>query len=90
VYQFSRKKARKIKKGVILYMHYYACPYCSPHPGSHLVETVMGEIKCRYDNEKGCQEKHQCKKIMQCKRCDSAFAITKKFLKDQKRKIKDG
>ena len=71
-------------------MHYYACPYCVPTPKARLIETIMPEVGCKYDNEKQCEEKHQCKKVMECKKCEAAFTVTKRFLKDQKRKIKDG
>jgi hypothetical protein len=50
----------------------------------------MPEVGCKYDKEDICEDDHKCKKVMECKKCQAAFAITKKFLKDQKRKIKDG
>jgi len=71
-------------------MHYYACPYCAPCPEAHLIETVMEEIKCKYENEEVCAEKHKCKKTMQCKKCKEVFNAAVAFLRDQKRKIKDG
>ena len=71
-------------------MHYYACPYCAPCPEAHLIETVMEEIKCKYENEKDCTKKHKCKKVMQCKKCKEVFNTPAGFLRSQKRKIKDG
>jgi len=71
-------------------MHFYVCPYCPPCLEAHLVETTMGEVKCKYDNEEACEEKHKCKKVMRCKKCNEVFTGTKVFLREQKRKIKDG
>ena len=71
-------------------MHYYACPYCRASEGGILVRTKMEQVKCKYDKEEHCEEKHKCKEVMQCKECKSTFKITKVFLSEQKRKIKDG
>jgi hypothetical protein len=71
-------------------MHYYACPYCAPAPESELVKTMFPEVKCKYEKEDTCEDKHKCKEVMQCMQCESTFKITKKFLREQKRKIKDG
>ena len=71
-------------------MHFYACPYCVACPKAHLVETTMEEVKCKYDKEEACEEKHKCKTVLRCKKCKEVFSISKKFLNSQKRKIKDG
>jgi len=71
-------------------MHYYACPYCAPNPKAVLAETTMPEVDCKYDKEEVCEEKHKCKAVMQCKKCKEIFYISKRFLKECKRKIKDG
>jgi len=47
-------------------------------------------MKCKYGNEKDCNEKHKCKEIMKCKKCKEEWTINKEFLRSQKRKIKDG
>ena len=62
-------------------MHYYACPYCIPDPKAVLVETTMPEVDCKYNREDTCEDKHKCKEI---------FSVSKKFLKEKKKKIKDG
>ena len=71
-------------------MHYYACPYCFANPKATLSRVVVEEVRCKYDNEKSCEEKHKCKEVMECKECKSIFKITKRFLREQKRKVKDG
>lgn len=71
-------------------MHYYACPYCLAHPKAVLVETTMPEVSCKYDKEDVCEEKHKCKDTLTCKKCKEVFTVSKKFLREQKRKIKDG
>jgi len=87
---FPKKTQEKSVKSVILYMHYYSCPYCLPCPQAFLEEAWLAGRECKYDNEKHCADKHQCKKVMQCQKCEESFTITKKLMKDQKRKIKDG
>ena len=71
-------------------MHLYSCPYCPPSVEAHLIGATMEEIKCKYKKENICEEKHKCKDVMRCKKCGEIFSTSKKFLKDQKRKIKDG
>jgi hypothetical protein len=71
-------------------MHYYGCPYCPPSEKAYLAESTMEEIKCRYDKEEACEEKHKCKEVLICKQCGEIFNATKVFLREQKRKIKDG
>ena len=71
-------------------MHYYACPYCAPSEKARLVETTMGEVRCKYGKEDSCEEKHKCKEVLQCKKCKEIFNSGKVFLREQKRKIKDG
>ena len=48
------------------------------------------DLNCKYNKEEICAEDHQCKDIMECKKCKNQFTILKRFLKEQKRKIKDG
>jgi uncharacterized Zn finger protein len=71
-------------------MYYYACPYCVPSEKARLIKTTMPEVGCKYNKEDTCEDEHKCKEVMECKECKAAFTVTKKFLKDQKRKIKDG
>ena len=71
-------------------MHIYICPYCLPCPKACLTEGTMEEIKCKYDKEEACEEKHKCKEVMRCKKCGETFNSTKVFLREQKRKLKDG
>lgn len=71
-------------------MYYYICPYCDPSPKSHLEENKAKDIKCKYNKEKVCAEEHQCKNILKCKQCKSEFRPNAAFIKNQKRKIKDG
>lgn len=71
-------------------MIYYICPYCDPSPASTLVLTKVKEVACKYKNEKGCEDKHKCKEIYQCKKCKNQFKPNAAFLRTQKRKDKDG
>ena len=71
-------------------MHYYICPYCAPCAEATLIKVKSKIMKCKYDKEEDCGEKHKCKEILKCKKCKEGWTINKKFLKDQKRKIKDG
>jgi hypothetical protein len=50
----------------------------------------MLEVNCKYNKEEACEEKHKCKAVMRCEKCEEIFSISKKFLKEWKRKIKDG
>jgi len=71
-------------------MHHYICPYCTPSPKAYLIKATMEEIKCKYGKEDTCEEKHKCKEVMKCTKCKEIFNATKAFLREQKRKIKDG
>ncbi len=71
-------------------MHFYACPYCDPCKESRLKTVQAKDVNCKYEREEVCEEKHKCKEIMRCLKCKSEFKITKLFLKEWKRKIKDG
>ena len=71
-------------------MYYYVCPYCLPCASARLTEDTLGILRCKYEKEKDCEEKHKCKNVMQCQKCEEVFSITKDFLKEQKRKVKDG
>jgi len=71
-------------------MHFYACPYCDPCPEAHLIKAKAQSVDCKYDKEERCEEKHKCKEVMQCKKCKNEFIPNKNFLKENKRKIKDG
>ena len=75
-------------------MHYYACPYCKT---TKLIFVKAKETQCDhkkgflFNKDKECKEdNYKCKEVLECKKCDSYFRITKDFLKTQKRKIKDG
>jgi len=48
------------------------------------------KIKCKYDKEDSCAKEHKCKDIMVCAKCKNEFKITVSFLREWKRKIKDG
>jgi len=61
-----------------------------PSPKAKLAKTIMSAVKCNYDKENICEDKHKCKEVMECKVCKAQFKITKTFLREQKRKIKDG
>ena len=77
-------------------MYYYACPYCPPSEKSHLFEAKVKESQCDhkkslFGKDKECKkDNYECKRSMVCKKCKESFKITEKFLKSQKRKIKDG
>ena len=71
-------------------MYFYACPYCDPCDAAKLIAVKAKNISCKYDNEGVCEEKHKCKEVSKCKKCKNEFIPNKKFIADQKRKIKDG
>ena len=71
-------------------MHFYACPYCDPCAKAHLLEKKMKELECKYENEEICEDKHKCKEVYRCAKCKNEWTYSLKFLRDQKRKIKDG
>jgi len=71
-------------------MHFYACPYCDPCAKAHLVKVKARDVSCKYEKEEVCEEKHKCKEVMKCEKCKEEWAYSLKFLRQQKRKIKDG
>ena len=71
-------------------MYFYACPYCDPCAKAHLFKKKMKELSCKYENEKVCEDKHKCKEIYKCAKCKHEWTYSLKFLREQKRKIKDG
>ena len=71
-------------------MHIYVCPYCDPCEKAYLTEIKIEEISCKHGREEVCAEKHKCKEVMTCKKCKHQWTYSLKFLRDQKRKIKDG
>ena len=71
-------------------MYYYICPYFVPCANSMLIKGMLETMKCKYGKEKDCVKKHKCKEVLRCKKCKEEWTINKKFLADQKRKIKDG
>ena len=71
-------------------MHYYICPYCDPCEKARLEKIIVEKVACKHGREETCAEKHKCKEVMKCKKCKSEFVPNKKFMTDQKRKIKDG
>jgi hypothetical protein len=71
-------------------MHYNACPYCEASPEACLILVKLDIRSCKYQKEESCEEKHKCKEVMLCQVCSSQFIPTKGFLKETKRKIKDG
>ena len=71
-------------------MHFYACPYCDPCEKARLEIVKVEDLKCKYDKEDTCEEIHKCKEILKCKVCKNEFKPSKLFLREQKRKIKDG
>jgi len=58
-------------------MHYYQCPYCPPSPARSSLEWYE-------DESEGDSE------TMYCPCCEEFFAATEEFLKEQRRKDKDG
>ena len=76
-------------------MHVYICPYCDPCKEARMIKTtpkiVPPEKKGLFGRKTPRQTPGQkCKEIMRCQKCKNEFSITKKFLKDHRRKIKDG
>ena len=73
-------------------MHIYVCPYCSPCEAARLVQTKSNDRDCDHKKDKQCEaEDRKCKEVMKMqKNARPEFVMSKKFLKDQKRKIKDG
>ena len=71
-------------------MHFYVCPYCDPCPKAYLEMIKVDDLDCKYEKEEVCEEKHKCKEVMRCKKCKNEFVPSKKFITNQKRKIKDG
>ena len=71
-------------------MHHYICPYCDPCVKACLVMVKVDDLDCKYKKEEICEKKHKCKEVMQCEKCKNQFAINAQFLREQKRKIKDG
>lgn len=84
-------------------MHIYSCPYCLPDKRARLTEQnskVTTYCSCPFtenfwgDPVRECKTKKvDCKndkKIMRCIKCQNEFVITPDFLKERKRKIKDG
>jgi len=57
-------------------MHVYICPYCKPSPEASLEPTEKIHTNKR--------------KVWKCKKCNNDFVGVPTFLKEQKRKIKDG
>ena len=77
-------------------MHYYACPYCAANAQAHLLPQTEMAVACDckegfFDKYKECKlQEYKCKEILICNKCDAAFKPDEEFLKEQKRKIKDG
>jgi hypothetical protein len=69
-------------------MHYYQCPYCQPCRESYLEKTPADDLEYVYEE---CDD-DDCNNIIQytCNKCYERFLGTDNFLKEQKRKIKDG
>tara|TARA_B100000959_G_scaffold286227_1_gene363949 strand:+ start:770 stop:1009 length:240 start_codon:yes stop_codon:yes gene_type:complete len=79
-------------------MHFYVCPYCVPSKKSNLEkveedstheECIEVKVKTPDGEQERCVE---CVDLdeYRCKACGESFIGNEKFLKDQKRKIKDG
>ncbi len=77
-------------------MYYYACPYCSPSKEAHLFSSKEKTAQCDckkgiFNKDKECKEKkYECKKVWRCRKCRECWVGDDKFLREQKRKIKDG
>ena len=69
-------------------MYIYVCPYCNPCRDSNLIESREEDYEYQYED---CDEQ-DCIDIIQytCNKCNEHFLGTINFLKEQKRKIKDG
>lgn len=84
--------------GVYIYMHFYACPYCPPDDGARLTVEQQMDVSCGhkktglFKNKDGeCEaDEYKCKQVMRCAKCNSEFKMEEEFLREQKRKIKDG
>ena len=77
-------------------MHYYICPYC-PQNGQAILfpHKELGIVcdckKSFFDKNKECKLiEYKCKEVLKCIKCEESFSATKEFLREQKRKIKDG
>ena len=77
-------------------MYYYACPYCAPcaHARLRLTKEMSVVCGCKeglFDKYKVCKlQDYKCKEILTCSKCEASFKPDEQFLKEQKRKIKDG
>ena len=71
-------------------MHYYACPYCDPCAKARLIKIKLKVLSCKHKREDTCEEKHKCKEAYRCAKRKHEWTYSLKFLREQKRKIKDG
>ena len=77
-------------------MYYYVCPYCAPCAQARLFSSKEKTVVCDckqtiFSKDKECKkQKYKCKRVWRCKKCRECFAHDEEFLKEQKRKIKDG
>ena len=77
-------------------MYFYACPYCAPDAKAILFLTKEKTMKCEckqtfFNKDKECKkQKYKCREVWKCRKCKEVWVETKEFLKEQKRKIKDG
>ena len=71
-------------------MYFYACPYCDPCKEARLIKIIAKNIDCKYEKEEACEGRHKCKEVMRCQKCKEEWTYSLKFLREQKRKIKDG
>tara|TARA_Y100001938_G_C7914076_1_gene341057 strand:- start:434 stop:691 length:258 start_codon:yes stop_codon:yes gene_type:complete len=85
-------------------MHFYSCPYCwdktTGQKDIHLGRLIViksAEIACHHKGglftsaEDQCKkENYKCKEVLMCPICDAYFKISEEFLKEQKKKDKDG
>ena len=70
-------------------MHFYACPFCPPCRESTLVKADEATHE-EWDEDDSSEEFVKDLFSYQCKKCEELFLGDDEFLKEQKRKIKDG
>jgi hypothetical protein len=73
-------------------MHFHACPYCPPGRKTNLIklDEATHEEWEEEDGEKSSEEFVKDLFSYKCEKCEEHFLGTEDFLKEQKRKIKDG
>ena len=78
-------------------MYFYACPLCWPEKrAGTLIKAKSEDIPCDhkqgfFNKDKECKEdNYKCKEVMECVACKEQFKISEEFLREQRKKDKDG